>query len=150
MIWSWSAFWTQSLLQKLHVFASSRRDTIKSSKVSPGCCVRLRRFRLSMVSLTRPWTWRFRAAMICAWSFFSPVVRPRLSTTLSVSLEKQSWKACTCFAADSLPRPDKERYASHCWCHAWKSVPLSVSRSSLRRSLVRNTYDAMADSRFRF
>ena len=40
-----------SSLQNLHVFASSRSDTRKSSNDSPGCCTRRRKFLLSTDSL---------------------------------------------------------------------------------------------------
>ena len=39
-IWSQIAFCRHSVLQKLHVFASSLIDMRKSSKDSPGCCLR--------------------------------------------------------------------------------------------------------------
>ena len=40
MIWSRMFFWVHSLLQKLQVFASSLRETTKSSNVTPSCCTR--------------------------------------------------------------------------------------------------------------
>ena len=66
--WTWRS--RHALVQKLHVFASSRKDMRKSSKDSPNCCFLRLRFHLSTVSLMRPSTCCFKAAIISAWSCF--------------------------------------------------------------------------------
>ena len=50
MIWSRMFLWVQASEQKLQVFTSSRSVSKKSSKLSPGYWVRLRKLRRSMNS----------------------------------------------------------------------------------------------------
>ena len=64
MIWSWMFFGVHLSEQKLQVLASSRKDTRKSSNVSPSCWTRLRKLRRSTDSLIWPCTYRSMAAMI--------------------------------------------------------------------------------------
>ena len=70
---------------------------------------------------------------------------PRLSTIVTVSLEKQRVSACTCLVAGCLSRPDRLKYAAHCDFHALKSVLQSTCRSSLGRSPSLNMYVARFD-----
>ena len=74
------------------------------------------------------------AAMM--WSTFPQwaSINPKLSTIVTVSLEKQRVSACTCLVAGCLSRPDRQKYAARCDFHALKSVPQSTCRSSLGRS----------------
>ena len=84
-----------------HQFSQGNQVIVKTSS---GCCMRRRR---SMDSLMWPSTCRLRAAIIALESFRSSVVRPRLSTTVSVSREKHKVNACTLVAAGSSLRPDR-------------------------------------------
>ena len=97
-IWSLMLFCVHSEEQKLHVFASSRKLTKKSSKASPCCCFRWRKRRRSTDSLIWPSTYWLIAFTMCVtlprWSSD----RPRFSTIVTVSLEKQSVSACTCLS----------------------------------------------------
>ena len=140
MIWSRMFFWVHWSEQKLQVLASSRRDTRKSSNVSPSCWTRLRKLRRSTDSLICPCTYRSMAAMISVVFCSCSVVRPRLTTIVTVSREKQSVRAWTYLAFDWPSSPDRLKYASHCAFHALKSVPRSTFRSSLGRSPCRKTY----------
>ena len=101
IIWSRMFLLVQPLEQKLHVFTSSRRDTRKSSNASPTCCIRLRKFLRSTVSLTCPSTYRLMARMIDSTLLFSSSVNPRFRTIDNVSREKHNISACTCFCASS-------------------------------------------------
>ena len=113
MIWSRMFFWVHASEQKLQVLASSRRDTRKSSNVSPSCWTRLRNLRRSTDSLICPCMYRSMAAMISVVFRSCSVVRPRLSTIVTVSREKHSVRAWTCLAFDWLSSPDRLKYASH-------------------------------------
>ena len=121
MIWSLSAFWRQSWLQKLQVLANSHSDTKKSSNDSPWRCFHCQKFRRSIVSLTCPSTCCFSAAIICAWSFFWALDNPRFSKLLRVSLEKQSWRAWTCFAAGSPLRLESDRLLGNLYLSRYPS-----------------------------
>ena len=140
MIWSRMFFCVQASSQKLHVFASSRRDTRKSSKVSPSCCIRDRKARLSTDSLICPLTYASIAVTISLILFRWSSVRPKLSTIVRVSLEKHRVRAWTCLSSDWALRPDRLRYACHCFFQALKSVPLSTWRSSFGKSPCLKTY----------
>ena len=139
MIWSRMFFCVHSSLQKLQVLASSRKDTRKSSNVSPSCWTRLRKLRRSTDSLICPCTYLSMAAMISVAFSRCSAVSPRLSTIVTVSREKHSVSAWTCLAFGWLSSPDRLKYASHYFFHALKSVPRSTFRSSLGRSPCRKT-----------
>ena len=89
--------------------------------------------------------WHLIAVIMASMSPFCSVVRPRLSTMVSVSLEKHSVRAFTLVSADLPASPDRLKYEVHCVFHASKSVPLSTWRSSLGRSLSLNTNGMATD-----
>jgi hypothetical protein len=140
MIWSRIFFCVQASSQKLQVFASSRRETRKSSKVSPSCCVRDLKARLSTDSLICPLTYASMAVTISLTLFRCSSVRPKLSTMVSVSREKHRVSAWTCFSPSWVFKPDRLKYACHCFFQALKSVPLSTWRSSFGKSPCLKTY----------
>ena len=78
--------------------------------------------------------------MIADGFFICALLSPKLCTTASVSLDRHSVSALTCFAVSSSTSPERKQYESHCARHAAKSVPLSMLRSSLGRSLWRKVY----------
>ena len=123
-----------------HVLASSRRAMRKSSKVSPGCCVRHRKFLHSTDSFIWPSTYCCMTSTMCVASPRCSAVRPRLSTTVSVSQEKQSVRVCTCLAASWSFKPETLLYVSHRAFQALKSTPQLTWRSSFGRSPVRKTF----------
>ena len=100
-------------LQKLHFFASSLRATRKSSNDSPSCCTRCLKLRRSTDSLSCFRTYCSIADMISSTLPRWATVMPRLSTIVTVSLEKHKVRACTCLLAGCLSRPDRLKYASH-------------------------------------
>ena len=125
IIWSRIFLLVQSE-QKLHVFSSSRRDTRKSSNALPTCCIHLRKFLCSTISLTCPSTYRLIARMIESTLFFSSSVNSRFCTIDNVSWEKHNISTCTCFCASSPARPDRLMYESHCSFHAAKSTSIQL------------------------
>ena len=140
IIWSLIFFWVHASEQNLYVFASSRTATRKSSKGSPSCCVRRRKFRRSTDSSMWP---SMYCCMALTISFAFPLwvsVRPRFSTIVSISRDRQSVRAWTCFAWDCLSNPDRFRYASHWVFHDLKSMPWSTCRSSFGRLPCLKTY----------
>ena len=141
IMWSCKLFCMQASLQKLQVFTSSLKETRKSSKDSPGCCVLRWKFHHSTDSLMCPVTYFLMALITEATLPRSSVLRPRLLTMVIVSREKHNVKACTCFTAVSSPSPDRLMYDSHCVCQAEKSELRSICRSNLGRSPWRKTYD---------
>ena len=72
--------------------------------------------------------------------FICALLSPKLCTTASVSLDRHSVSALTCFTVSSSTSPERKQYKSHCAHHAAKSVSLSTLRSSLGRSLWRKAY----------
>ena len=101
MIWSLTFFCTHKGLQKLHIFVISLRATKKSSKLSPGCCVRLRRLRRSTDSLIWPSMCHLIACIMVSTLFLCSSDSPRLLTMAMVSLDKHRVSTCTFVAASS-------------------------------------------------
>ena len=107
MIWSRIFFWVHSSEQKWQVLASSLRDMRKSSNDSPCCYVRCLKFLRSTDSLIWPSTYCCMASTMVLTLPLCSVVRPRLSTIVSVSREKQRVSACTCLAWGCLSSSER-------------------------------------------
>ena len=108
LIWSLIFFCTHKRLQKLHVFVISLRATKKSSKLSPGCCVRPRRLRRSMNLLIGPSMWCLIACIMVSTLFLcsSDNSRLLLLTIMIVSLDKHRVSTCSFVAASSPASSD--------------------------------------------
>jgi len=136
IIWSLVFFRIHWLIQKLQVFVNSLRATKKSSKVSPGCCVQLCRFRHSTDSLIWQTMCRLSVLIMASTSFLCSSDKPRLLTIARVSLNKHKVSTCTCGSFTGQSYSKNIHYA----IHASKSAPRYTWISSLGRSNCLKTF----------